>query len=439
MLAKGLLVLRRWQKWLAPGLSLKRWLSLAIVGMVLVILGLAIWVDLAPVFRLQRFFSTLLRGLTDLIPSHISGPLVLLTGLALIGLGLRQVTSSLTDVLMPNGEDLVDQIKRRRRQQRGPRIVAIGGGTGLSTLLRGLKHYSDNITAIVTVADDGGSSGRLRRDMGVLPPGDIRNCLTALADEEALLTELFRYRFDAGDGLSGHSFGNLFISALAEITGKDLMQAIAATSKVLAIRGQVLPATLADVTLWVELQDGRWVEGESNIAKAKGTIQRIGCQPPQPPAIPEVIAAINAADYIILGPGSLYTSIIPNVLVPDIVKAIAANPAPHIYVCNIMTEPGETSNYAVGDHIAALDKVAGVRLFDGVLVQKYPPSERAIERYRDQGATPVAIDSDHLTHLGCRVVLAHVMHEDPETGLIRHDPERLSAMLMRWYERHRLH
>ncbi len=340
---------------------------------------------------------------------------------------------------MPNGEDLVDQIKRRRRQQRGPRIVAIGGGTGLSTLLRGLKHYSDNITAIVTVADDGGSSGRLRRDMGVLPPGDIRNCLTALADEEALLTELFRYRFDAGDGLSGHSFGNLFISALAEITGKDLMQAIAATSKVLAIRGQVLPATLADVTLWVELQDGRWVEGESNIAKAKGTIQRIGCQPPQPPAIPEVIAAINAADYIILGPGSLYTSIIPNVLVPDIVKAIAANPAPHIYVCNIMTEPGETSNYAVGDHIAALDKVAGVRLFDGVLVQKYPPSERAIERYRDQGATPVAIDSDHLTHLGCRVVLAHVMHEDPETGLIRHDPERLSAMLMRWYERHRLH
>jgi uncharacterized cofD-like protein len=203
-----------------------------------------------------------------------------------------------------------------------------------------LKHYSSNITAIVTVADDGGSSGRLRREIGVLPPGDIRNCLTALANEEKLLTELFQYRFQAGEGLSGHSFGNLFITALTAVTGGDLIRAITATSQVLAIQGRVLPATLADVTLWAELSDGRRVVGESNIAKARGRICRIGCDPPNPPALPEAIEAIEAAEFVVLGPGSLYTSIIPNLLIPEIVEALAKNMAPHIYVCNIMTEPG---------------------------------------------------------------------------------------------------
>jgi uncharacterized cofD-like protein len=315
--------------------------------------------------------------------------------------------------------------------------VVLGGGTGLSNLLRGLKHYSSNITAIVTVADDGGSSGRLRREIGVLPPGDIRNCLTALANEEKLLTELFQYRFQAGEGLSGHSFGNLFITALTAVTGGDLVRAITATSQVLAIQGRVLPATLADVTLWAELSDGRRVVGESNITKARGRICRIGCDPPNPPALPEAIEAIEKAELVVLGPGSLYTSIIPNLLVPEIVEALARNMAPHIYVCNIMTEPGETDGYTVGDHVMALDRVAGLRLFDAVLVQRDPPSPRTLERYRRNGSEFVVLDPDKLAYLGCRAVLANVMQEDPETGLVRHNPERLAAMLMRWFDRHR--
>lgn len=427
-----------WWKWLSPGLSVKRWLSLAIGGFFLVILGIAIWTEQTPIFRIQRFLDTLLRTLTTIIPNHISGPIVTLIGLLLIFLGLRSVTQSITEVLLPEGdESLVDKILSHRRRNRGPKMVVLGGGTGLSTLLRGLKRYSSNITAVVTVADDGGSSGRLRREIGVLPPGDIRNCLTALADEERLLTELFQYRFEAGDGLTGHSFGNLFITALSAVSGGDMIQAISATSKVLAIRGRVLPATLADVTLWAELSDGRWVVGESKIAKAKGHIIRIGCDPPQPPAVKEVIEAITAADFIILGPGSLYTSVIPNLLVPAIVEAIAKNSAPHIYVCNIMTEPGETTNYTVGDHVMALDKVAGSRLFDAVLVQKHPPSEQTLKRYQQVGAEPVKLDPEKLAFLGCRAVLANVMSENVETGLIRHNPERLAAMLVRWYNRHR--
>ncbi|WP_017324204.1 gluconeogenesis factor YvcK family protein [Synechococcus sp. PCC 7336] len=428
------------RKWLLPGLSVKRWLSLASLGLVLFIIGLAIWVDLSPIFRLQQLVETVLRSITRVVPNKISGPLVLVTGLGLILLGLRRTVGSITEVLIPEGdeEELVDKLLTNKRLRRGPKIVVVGGGTGLSTLLRGLKHYSSKITAVVTVADDGGSSGRLRREIGGLPPGDIRNCLTALASEEKLLTELFQYRFKEGEGLSGHSFGNLFITALSEVTGRDLLRAIAATSQVLAIRGQVLPSTLEDVTLWAEMSDGRWVEGESKIAKAKGQIVRVGCNPPQPQATREAVEAIAAADLIVLGPGSLYTSVIPNLLSPEIVEAIARNSAPHIYVCNIMTEPGETSGYTVSDHVMAIDKVAGRRLFDGVLVQKYSPSERAQQRYHSLQSEFVKLDPERLAYLNCRAVLAKVMREDAETGLVRHDSDRLAAMLMRWYGRHKL-
>ncbi|MEO0802844.1 MAG: gluconeogenesis factor YvcK family protein [Cyanobacteria bacterium J06642_2] len=430
---------RRWQKWLSPGLDVKRWLSLAIAGTVFTVFGLAILVGLTPVFRFQQLVGVTLRAITSIIPSHISGPLVLLVGLGMLIFGVRRTFGSLSDALVPEGDEdeLVDKLLQRKRLGRGPKIVVVGGGTGLSTLLRGLKQFSSNITAVVTVADDGGSSGRLRREIGVLPPGDIRNCLTALASEEKLLTELFQFRFETGEGLSGHSFGNLFITALSEVTGKDLIRAIAMTSRVLAIRGQVLPSTLADVTLWAEMSDGRWIEGESSIAKARGHIVRVGCKPAQPLAVPEAIAAIQAADFIVLGPGSLYTSIIPNLLVPEMVEAIANSIVPRIYVCNIMTEPGETTGYTASDHVLAIDKVAGKRLFDGVLVQKYQPSELALSRYREEGAEPVLLDPETLAQLNCRAVLANVMKEDETKGTIRHDSDRLAAMLMRWYERHR--
>jgi uncharacterized cofD-like protein len=426
---------RRWFKWLAPGLLVKRWLFLSVVGVLLVGLGTAIALNLTPVFYTVEFLGSVLRFITTVFPSYITGPLAVLFGVGLILWGQLRTLGSITDVLLPNREDnLIDMLMTQRRLHRGPKVVALGGGTGLSTLLRGLKLYSANITAVVTVADDGGSSGRLRREVGILPPGDIRNCLEALAAEERLLTDLFHYRFQAGDGLTGHSFGNLFLTAMNDITG-DLEQAIAASSKVLAVRGEVLPATLSDVRLWAELADGRRIEGESNITKAQGRVVNIGCTPANPPALPRAVKAIQKADYIIIGPGSLYTSIIPNLLIPGIREAIADSPVPRIYVCNIMTEPGETQEFTVADHIRAIDQACGVALFDAVLVQKKPPSTAAIARYAESGSMPVRLDRATVMESGRRIVTANVMEEAPQTGIVRHHPQRLAQVLLRWYAR----
>ncbi|KAB8316769.1 YvcK family protein [Tolypothrix campylonemoides VB511288] len=422
----------QWFKWLSPGLSVKRWLLISAGGVILASLGFAIWIRLTPIYWAIKFLRGILGAITDIVPYYISGPLVVLGGLLLLLWGQTRTVGSITQVLRSEGdEELIDVLMAHRRLYRGPKIVAIGGGTGLSTLLRGLKVYSANITAIVTVADDGGSSGRLREEFGVLPPGDIRNCLAALADEEKLLTELFQYRFKAGEGLLGHSFGNLFLTAMSDITG-DLERGVAASSKVLAIRGQVLPATLSDVRLWAELSDGRRIKGESKITEAGGTIVKIGCIPENPPALPAAIKAIKEADYIIMGPGSLYTSVIPNLLVPEIADAIAASQAPRIYVCNIMTQPGETQGYTVADHIRAIDAACGRPLFNAVLVHKKSPSPRALIRYAQQQSHPVFLDREAIGQLGRRIVLANVMHED-ETGCVRHNPQRLARVLWRWY------
>ncbi|MEM9803894.1 MAG: gluconeogenesis factor YvcK family protein [Cyanobacteria bacterium P01_D01_bin.56] len=425
----------RWVRWLLPGLLVKRWLFLSTVGVLMAGLGAMIWLRLTPVFFTFRFVETVLRAITQLIPRYISGPLAVLFGVSLIVWGQSRTLGVITEVLLPGSQEnsLWDAIATHRKLNRGPRIVVVGGGTGLSTMLRGLKRYSANITAIVTVADDGGSSGRLRREMGGLPPGDIRNCLAALADQEKLVTELFQYRFSSGSGLSGHSFGNLFLAAMNEVTG-DWEKAIAASSQVLAVRGEVLPSTLSDVKLWAELDDGRRIEGESNITKARGRIINIGCTPAAPPALPRALAAIKEADYIIMGPGSLYTSIVPNLLVPEIADAISSTQVPRIYVCNIMTEPGETDDYSVSEHIRAIDKACGQRLFDAVLVQKRAPSPLALERYRKEGAARVLFDRDAVIASGRRIVIANVMNESPE-GIIRHDPPRLAKVLMRWHAR----
>ncbi|HEY9625875.1 MAG TPA: gluconeogenesis factor YvcK family protein [Coleofasciculaceae cyanobacterium] len=425
----------QWFKWLAPGLLIKRWLFISATGMVFTGLGFAIWLNLTPVYYFSEFIRELLRTITDRVPNYISGPLVLIIGFLLILWGQKRSLGAITEVLMPEGDgELIDRLMTHRRLHRGPKVVVIGGGTGLSTLLRGLKGLSANITAIVTVADDGGSSGRLRREIGVLPPGDIRNCLAALADEEKLLTELFQYRFQAGDGLVGHSFGNLFLTAMSEITG-DLEQAIAASSKVLAIRGQVLPSTLTDMRLWAELADGRRIEGESNITEARGKIIKIGCTPAHPPALPKAVQAIDEADYIIIGPGSLYTSIIPNLLVPEITDAIARAQVPRIYVCNIMTQPGETDGYTVSDHIRTIDEVCGYPLFNAVLVQKTSPSAQSLIHYAQEGSHPVYFDREAVMLLGRRAVVANVMDEDASTRLVRHNHNRLARILLRWYTR----
>lgn len=420
--------------WLAPGLLVKRWLFLSMVGVLLVGVGAMIWLKLTPVFYTGKVVEAALRAFTTHVPNYISGPLGILFGLGLILWGQTRTVGAITDVLIPgNEEELLDALMAQRRLSRGPKIVVIGGGTGLSNLLRGMKQYSSNITAIVTVADDGGSSGRLRREMGVLPPGDIRNCLAALADEEKLLTELFQYRFEAGSGLAGHSFGNLFLTVMNEITG-DLEQAIAASSKVLAVRGQVLPSTSMDVQLWAELSDGRRIVGESKITEARGRIVHIGCLPPNPPALPKAIKAIEEADYIVMGPGSLYTSIIPNLLVPDLVKAIAAQRVPRIYVCNIMTEPGETDGFSVSDHIRAIDSACGCYLFDAVLVQKVMPSDPVISHYAKAGVGPVLLDRTAILDSGRRIIAANVM-EEGDDFTVRHHSQRLARVLLRWYSR----
>ncbi len=423
----------RWFKWLSPGLFVKRWLLISACGLFLSVLGLAIWVKLTPIYRLLEITSETIETLAKILPNYISGPLAIAFGLFLVFWGQSRTVGSITEVLKPEGdEELVDMLLNHRRLNRGPRIVAIGGGTGLSTLLRGLKRYSSNITAIVTVADDGGSSGRLRREIGVLPPGDIRNCLAALADEEKLLTELFQYRFQAGDGLVGHSFGNLFLTAMSEVTG-DLELAVAASSKVLAVRGRVLPATLSDVCLWAKLADGRIIEGESSITEAQGKIVDFGCTPENPPALPSAIAALEEAEYIIIGPGSLYTSVIPNLLVPEIGAAIAQSKVPRIYICNIMTQPGETDGYTVADHIRAIDRICGMKLFDAVLAHRKAPSPQTLKHYAQEHSHPVFLDREDIARLGRRIVLANVMDEDEETGYVRHNPERLARVLLRWY------
>jgi uncharacterized cofD-like protein len=312
-----------------------------------------------------------------------------IAGLSAIAVAIFQLNRSLLDALhLPNGESIVDVLYRQRQRERGPKVVAIGGGTGLSTLLRGVKHYTAHITAIVTVADDGGSSGRLRRELGVLPPGDFRNCLAALANDEALITKLFQYRFAAGAGLDGHSFGNLFIAAMVGITG-NFERAIIESGKVLAIQGQIMPSTLENVTLYADLRMAqndqvlvRRVEGESVIPEQGWPIERVYLKPEEPPAYPGAVRAILDADMIVIGPGSLYTSILPNLLVPDIARAIRASRAFKVYVCNVATQPGETDGFSVEDHLRALEQHVGPGLVDYVLVNSQPVTPPAEANYQ---------------------------------------------------------
>ncbi|MEB3351682.1 MAG: gluconeogenesis factor YvcK family protein [Cyanobacteriota bacterium] len=432
---------RRAARWLQPGLVVKRWVVTSGFGLVIALLGAAVWADLQPIYWTLESITWLLGQLTRVLPRSITGPLVLLIGGALIWLGQSRSFGSIQQALAPEKDTvLVDALLAQRRLNRGPNLVAIGGGTGLSTLLSGLKRYSSNITAIVTVADDGGSSGVLRRELGVQPPGDIRNCLAALAREEPLLTRLFQYRFRSGSGLEGHSFGNLFLSALTAITG-SLESAITASSRVLAVQGQVVPATNADVRLWAELENGERIEGESRIGKAHSPVVRLGCIPDRPPALPRALEAIAHADLIVLGPGSLYTSLLPNLLVPDLVKAIARSPAPRLYVCNLMTQPGETDGLDVGGHLRAIEaQLASLgveqRLFDAVLAQETLDDSPLVEHYRRRGAEPVACDCRQLRNEGYEVMLANLQGERPSATL-RHDPRSVAQAVMRFYRQHR--
>lgn len=411
-------------QWLMPGVGIKRWVLLAILGVILLLDAATRW------FIAEGTGIHVNEILDDIVddyfqPAYLTWILGFF-GIALVALGVSMWLRSVARVARDrNPKGLRDTLAGRRRQQ-GYKIVAIGGGTGLSTLLRGLKRQTSNLTAVVTVSDDGGSSGRLQKELGVLPPGDVRNCLVALADDEALVTDLFRYRFSEGEGLSGHSFGNLFLAAMSGITG-NFDQAIKESSRVLNVVGRVLPATLGMVRLFAELDDGTIVEGESNISHVQRPIKRVFFDPPAGAApLEEVIAAIRDADAIVLGPGSLFTSIAPNFLVSHIAREVANANAVKMYICNVMTQPGETDRMTAADHVEALLANAGERVCDYVIVNDEPPS-RLLGAYAQEGQVPVKPDVERIAALGLEPVSAAVIGE---TEMVRHDPEKLAAVVL---------
>jgi len=414
-------------RWLYPGIGFKRWLLAFAAGTFLLGLGLAIMLDASVVWWAEANIAELFSPGKPLATSG--------TGFGIAALGLvaalfavQGIVRSIYQATVPKGgESLGKLLLNRRHLEKGPKIVVVGGGTGLSTLLRGLKEYTDNLTALVTVADDGGSSGRLRHDLGILPPGDIRNCLLAMADTEPLMQKLFQYRFKEGSGLAGHNFGNLFIAALTEVTG-DFEEAVRQSSKVLAVRGKVLPATLDNVTLCAVLEDGGRVCGESNISRAPCRIREIYLEPADARPTAEAVMAIEEADAIILGPGSLFTSVISNLVVPGISDAILRSSALKILVCNVMTQPNETTGFSAADHVRAVFKHGGSGLVETVVVNARPIPPEYIEKYREQSAEPVLINRREIESLGINLVEEDLVSLD---SVVRHSPQALAQCLMR--------
>lgn len=416
--------------WLIPGLNVKRWLFLIFLGSVFMVLGLLIIMDVRPIYKIMEFISKAAL----ILPSNILAAIFMFIGAVVFFKGWKKTTLSIMDMDSSKGNNsLLERLYRRSKLNKGAKVVAIGGGTGLSMLLKGIKKYTNNITAIVTVGDDGGSSGRLREEMGILPPGDIRNCIAALADDEDLVTKLFQYRFKKGEGLEGHSFGNLFLTAMCSITG-NMVKAVRESSNVLNIRGVVLPTTLDDMKLAAEFDDGTFIKGESNIPEAHKRIKRLYTEPAVCRALPEALDAIANADLIILGPGSLYTSVIPNLLVAGISDAIEQSNAKKIYVCNIMTQPGETDNYSVASHVNALLSHAGGRhILNAVLVNNTIPSNIS-EGYAKTGSIPVRLDMENLIPTGITVVSQKLLQDNKE-GLVRHSSNRVARAVYYWYKK----
>ncbi len=416
--------------WLIPGLQVKRWFAMIFAGAVLMTIGILILIDIKPIFYTMQFISKIA---TKISTEWLAFGIVMF-GAAIFFKGWRKTNLSILDIEDDREKDiLLENLYRRRKLNRGPRIVAVGGGTGLSMLLSGIKNITNNITAVVSVGDDGGSSGRLRESLDILPPGDIRHCMTALADDEDLVTKLFKYRFKNGEGLEGHSFGNLFLTAMCAITG-DMASAVKASANVISIRGRVLPSTLDDMKLVAEMEDGRIVHGESTIPEAGGKIKRLFSEPSDCKALPEVIDAIRNAELIILGPGSLYTSVIPNLLIKEISKEIANSKAKKIYVCNIMSQPGETDGYTVSDHLKALINHSGYKkIVDTVLVNNYIP-ENLADKYQKSGSYPITVDLPEIKKLGIKVYAKNLVEPD-KNGLVRHSSSKVARNIYYWFRK----
>jgi uncharacterized cofD-like protein len=416
------------KNWLTPGLGVKRWIILVLIGTTFIGIGLGIVIldfyrNAPDSWWLPLVSAASLRILPRLVRAFIFGGV----GAGILFYAIWGLNRALMKPFIKPGDSVVEIIRQHRQLERGPRIVAIGGGHGLAALLRGLKNHTYNITAVVTVADDGGSSGRIRDEIGILPPGDIRNCLAALSDDEALLGQLFQYRFPEGGGLQGHSFGNLFITALADITG-SFEQAVAESGRVLAIHGEVLPSSIQDVRLQADVvlpfsQNEVRIFGESRIPESSGRIRRVWLVPDNIPVFPKVIQSIFNADIIIIGPGSLFTSIIPNLLVKELTQAIDISKAFKVYVCNIATQPGETDGLDCHGHIEILNEHTGKQLFDVCVCNS---------SYK--GELPGNVDWVRISpdlHDNYPIYATDLLDE---TNIVRHDPHKLANAIIELFQ-----
>lgn len=428
----------RWITWLYPGINVKRWLFLFTIGVLLCAFGLAFLFN----FQIMGALEELVFQITYATTGKYSNVLVILVGGLFVILGFtfmiygtrKTIKSVVTAVLPEQSGSLMEKVFVQRKLTHGPAITVIGGGTGLSTLLRGMKYITNNCTAVVTSADDGGSSGRLRKELGIIPPGDLRNCLTALADREPLMERLMQYRFKGDSPLAGHCFGNLFIAAMAEAEG-GMEEGLNATSQILKVRGRVIPSTLEDIQLQAEMSDGTIISGESKIPEARKRIKRMLMKPADAPAARGAVEAILESDVLIFGPGSLYTSVIPNLLVEEIREAILKSDAVKIYVCNVMTQPGETDGYGALEHVRALIDHMGKQFLDYVIVNDQKITTEQLKQYYAEGSMPVTPDVEKIRKLGITVVPASLISKD---DLVRHDPRKLARALIMLIYRLRL-
>lgn len=423
----------RWLLWLTPGLGIKRWLVVFSLGLALLTLGTTIILNTALLASLELSIRRLVYGITgQFLPARLIGALFALAGAAVVAWSVRRTIRAAVAAAPAHGQrGVAAALVSRGEALVGPRVVAVGGGTGLATLVRGLKTYTDNITAIVTMTDDGGSSGRLRSETGILPPGDLRNVIVALADAEPLMESLFQHRFRQGS-LAGHSFGNLYILAMSEILG-DFEQAVRESSKVLAVRGRVVPSTLDRVDLVATLEDGQVVRGESAITAAPGRVVDLRLDPPDPRPHPQALEALAAADLIVVGPGSLYTSLLPTLLMPQVAAAVRGSGAPRVFVVNVMTQAGETDGFAASDHLRVVHGLVGGRLFDWAVVNTARAEPRRLEPYRLQSAEPVVADVASLVARGIQVVSGDLL---AARDLVRHDPDLLARAVLRTLLQH---
>jgi len=418
--------IQRRLRWLYPGMGVKRWILLSLLGAVLFCGGIILLFELRLVDALGWTIKQFYLFTGKLLPTRWAGVGLLFIGTAILVIAIqRAIKGILVNVKTPTGKALSDVIYNRKLLSSGPKIVTIGGGTGLSTILRGLKEFTSNITAIVTVTDEGGSSGRLRRDYDIPPPGDIRNCLVALAECEPYMQNLFQYRFEKGEGLKGHSLGNLLITAMTQITG-DFEKGIEQISDILAVRGRVLPSTKERITLKAEMEDGEIVAGETNIVSYGKRIKRLFIEPPAS-LLPEAEEAIRSADLIVIGPGSLYTSLLSNLLIEGMVEALENSKAKKVYICNLMTEKGETDGFKASDHIKAIREMIGKIPFQYVIVNTTRPRPEILERYKEEEADFVEPDIDELRRMRVRVIAQPLLRQSLP---LRHDNRKLARLLI---------